>query len=76
MKEQLLTKWSELLEQQKHHQQQVSRTGGIVQQEVFEQLPVLQALRAAGCSHIPGEAVDVISMIREREQLLRKFNGL
>ena len=77
MKEQLLAKWSELLERQKQQQlQQVSRTGGIVQQEIFEQLPVLQALRAAGCSQIPGEVLDIGSMIREREQMLRNFGAL
>jgi hypothetical protein len=65
----LLTKWSEI---QKEPRQSME-TVGSVQERVSEELQVLEALRAAGWSQIPGEAFDVQFLIQDRHRLLREM---
>jgi hypothetical protein len=52
------------------------RTGGTVQHHISNELQVLETLRAVGCSQIPGEALNVISMIHERKEVLRNLKVL
>jgi len=69
MKE-LFDKWSEIQKQPRHGMPTV----GSVQQRISEELQVLEALRAAGCLQIPGEAFDVRFLIDDRHRLLREMH--
>lgn len=66
----LLTKWSEIQKQPR----QGPETVDSVREHVSEELQVLGALRAAGWSQIPGELLDVQSLIKDRHRLLREMD--
>jgi hypothetical protein len=68
MKE-LLDKWSDIQRQPRHG----VPTVGSVQQRISEELQILEALRAAGCTHIPDEPFDVQFFIDDRRRLLREM---
>lgn len=69
MKE-LFDRWTEI---QKRSYPSAPPTVGMVQQRISEELQVLEALGAAGCSQIPGEAFDVQFLIQDRHRLLREM---
>ena len=66
----LLTKWFEIQKQPR----QGTETVASVQERVSEELQVLEALRNAGWSQIPGEEFDVTFLIQDRHRLLREMH--
>ena len=70
MKE-LFDRWTEI---QKRSYPSAPPTVGMVQQRISDELHVLEALHAAGCSQIPGEAFDVRFLIEDRHRLLREMH--
>ena len=68
MKE-LFEKWADLQKQSDHGM----ATVGTVQQRISDELQILEALRAFGCSQIPGEAFDIPFLIEDRHRLLREM---
>jgi len=68
--QELFDKWAEI-------QQRPSggwpTTVGNVRQKTYEELRVLEALEAVGCSQIPGEAFNVAFMIEDRYRQMREM---
>ena len=68
-KDELFTSWSELRRQplaESHIFSDVARRAS-------EELTILESLRAADCTHIPGESADIDTLIKDRRRLQQEI---
>ena len=67
MMQELYDRWNEI---QKQYGGEGDQTLEQIQERLSHELNVLEALRLVGCTRIPGEKLDVLSLISDRDKRL------
>jgi hypothetical protein len=70
-KDELFARWLEL----RKRPQATSHIFSDATRRALEELKLLEALRSTNCTHIPGEASDVDSLIKDRQHPLPEISN-